>query len=279
MDNYKIGNYDMKLIQNVLLEILLEIDRVCKIYGIHYSLCYGTLLGAVRHKGFIPWDDDLDIAMLRPEYDKFTKVCQSAFKKRFFLVDASTEEAYPYDFAKVVKEQTVYLERGAEYKNIHKGIYVDIFPLDNVKQSTIKIQHYAFSFFRRARWYAIDKAAMPKDVWKASRTREVAWFTAPLAMLGNRRLHKILETIMRVYNRRETELVYKIFHPSMSPPYKREWFEKTIDLEFEGYRFPCCAGYEIFLQNTYGNYLEYPPKEWQKPSHDIVEVYIPLDYE
>lgn len=128
----------MKLIQNVLLEILLEIDRVCKIYGIHYSLCYGTLLGAVRHKGFIPWDDDLDIAMLRPEYDKFTKVCQSAFKKRFFLVDASTEEAYPYDFAKVVKEQTVYLERGAEYKNIHKGIYVDIFPLDNVKQS---LQH------------------------------------------------------------------------------------------------------------------------------------------
>jgi len=57
MDNYKIGNYDMKLIQNVLLEILLEIDRVCKIYGIHYSLCYGTLLGEVRHKGFIPWDD------------------------------------------------------------------------------------------------------------------------------------------------------------------------------------------------------------------------------
>ena len=275
MSGYKILQYDIKDIDAVLLEILSEIDRVCKRNNIKYVLAFGTLLGAVRHKGFIPWDDDLDIWMMRDDYDRFIRACKNDLGSRYFLSCFVTEREYPYDFAKVMKKKTVYLEEWSRYRKIHKGIYVDIFPLDNVKLGTYGIQRRVFSFFRRARWRAIDKKCMPRDEWKKSEVKRITWFTAPLSVLGNVRLHVIMERIMRHYNRNsKCQYVYTMCHPYSSYRlFKKEWFEETIDLEFEGMSFPCPKDYKKILKQAYGNYMKLPPENERLP-HDVVEVKI-----
>lgn len=120
-------------VKKIEIEILDEIDRICRKNDINYFLTYGTALGAARHGGFIPWDDDVDIGMLRKDYDKFIHIACKELKKDFFLENIYTEKECPYLFSKVRKNNTLYMEYCHRNLNIHHGIYVDIFPYDNVK--------------------------------------------------------------------------------------------------------------------------------------------------
>ena len=271
--SYKVQQYDIKEIQAVLLEILLEIDRVCKKNDIKYSLGFGTLLGAIRHKDFIPWDDDLDITMLRADYDRFIEACKTDLNSNYFLSYFDSENEYPYDFGKVVKNNTLYEEIGAKYRNIHKGVYVDIFPLDNVNIRTYSFQHYLFSFFRRARWRSIDKKTMPRKEWNNSDMKKVTRIAVPIAWLGNNNLHYILEKIMRLHNRKRTKYVYTMCHPNGDKwLFERKWFDNYEYKEFSGFLFPCAKGFDGILKQAYGDYMKMPPPEMRLPSHDIVEI-------
>ena len=272
MDKYEVCGYDIKIIQNKLLDIALEIDRICRNNNIRYSIVGGTLIGAVRHKGFIPWDDDLDIAMLREDYEKFIEVCKTELNEQYFLQTPQTEKDYPFDFAKVMDVNTVFVEKGFEYKNTHKCCYVDIFPFDNVKNRTYRIQAYAYSFFRRARWYIIEKKTMPSDKWKNSQKSKETWFTAPLSILGLDNINKILEFLMSKHNKKQTEYVYTLCFPWGRKCFdRRECYTDLIELEFEGHKFYASRDYELCLRQRYGNYMELPPLEERYPQHDIIE--------
>lgn len=272
MKKYEIGGYDIKEIQKVILEILVEVDRICKKNEIQYSLAFGTLLGAVRHKGFIPWDDDVDIMMTRDNYDRFKQACLKELDKSYFFMDPYTEKNYPYNFAKIVKENTIYLEKGFEYRGTHKGFFIDVFPMDNVNYSTYKLQSIVFSIFRRARWYAIDKSVMPKSEWKRSQTRKAAWFLAPIATVGARRLNKILEWIMHLHDSKDTDFVYPICYANRRFIYKRSWISSIKLMKFENYEFPCVEGWRKVLKKSYGDFMKYPPEKDQCPQHIIMEV-------
>lgn len=120
--------------QKVMLEILLEVHKICVKHNITYWLEAGTLLGAVRHKGFIPWDDDCDIAMLRPDYERFLELAERELPKEFFLQTQKTDPEYPLNFAKVRKHNTLLIETGETgEENYHHGVFVDIFPFDYYK--------------------------------------------------------------------------------------------------------------------------------------------------
>lgn len=119
------------------LEILQEFKRVCKANHLEYYLTAGTLLGAVRHQGFIPWDDDIDVAMPRRDFEKLALLCRSHLKEGFYYQDCRTEKDYPYYFAKIRREGTEVLEPCLEAFNIRKGQYIDIFPLDGCPSKTI----------------------------------------------------------------------------------------------------------------------------------------------
>jgi len=127
-----ISKSELKKIQNTLLEILIEVDRICRKNDIKYFLFAGTLLGAVRHKGFIPWDDDIDIAMPREDYEKFLQIVQKEPYSNYFLQNVITEIEAPFLFSKFRKDDTLLLEKAVMNKNIHHGIFIDIFPLDKV---------------------------------------------------------------------------------------------------------------------------------------------------
>ena len=125
------NNKELRKVQLVQLDIAKEVDRICKKHNIKYFLVGGTLIGAVRHKGFIPWDDDLDIGMLRSDYDKFFEIAQKELYKKYEIVDWKIDPYYPHPMAKVVKKGTIYRESKRRDNGNH-GIWIDIFPYDKV---------------------------------------------------------------------------------------------------------------------------------------------------
>ena len=117
-------------IKESVFDILSYFDKVCRDNGLPYSLAFGTMLGAVRHKGFIPWDDDVDVCLLREDYEKLLEILKNNEDDRFKVIDSKINDTYFYNVAKIVDTRTSLIEK--KYKKIYGyGVYVDIFPLDN----------------------------------------------------------------------------------------------------------------------------------------------------
>ncbi|EKC70814.1 LicD-like protein, partial [human gut metagenome] len=130
---------DKKTLRNLQLtelELLEEVDRICKKCNIHYNIIAGTLLGAVRHGGFIPWDDDADVALLRSEYEKFRKACETELDTtRFYFQDHENTPGYRWGYGKLRRKDTVFLREHQEHMPYEQGVFIDIFPLDYVPEN------------------------------------------------------------------------------------------------------------------------------------------------
>ena len=129
------ATYEIRPLQLKILETLLAIDEVCRKHNLRYYIIAGTLLGAMRHKGFIPWDDDIDIAMPRSDYDKLLAHCKEWLPAQYELICAENDTNYPHPFAKIQNADTTLIER--EHMNYLGGIYIDVFPLDGVPENRI----------------------------------------------------------------------------------------------------------------------------------------------
>jgi lipopolysaccharide cholinephosphotransferase len=127
----------LQQVHKIQLEMALEVKRICEKHKIKYSIVAGTLLGAVRHNGFIPWDDDLDIAMLRDNYIKFIDICKDELNDSYFLQTWDTDPGFALPIAKLRKNSTKFVEKDFMEANIHCGIYIDILPFDSVPSENI----------------------------------------------------------------------------------------------------------------------------------------------
>ena len=131
-----ISNKDLRKAQLLMLKILKEVHKICEENNIKYFLSDGTLIGAIRHQGFIPWDDDLDIGMLREDYEKFCKIAPQILSENFILQNFQTDKGYGLQFGKVILKNTVWIEKVAKNTNRQwSGIYIDIFPYDNITEN------------------------------------------------------------------------------------------------------------------------------------------------
>lgn len=255
-------NKQLRMLQDELLILLKEFDRICKKHNIPYFLHAGTLLGAVRHQGFIPWDDDIDVSMLREDYNRFREVVKEELDtSKYFYQSQETDEHYNWVFARLRLQNTVYKRVGQEHLKYHDGIFMDIFPLDDISENKIK-QNLTLNLCKvckKALWAPIGvkygKNIIHKLVFKA------------LSLIPRNLIIRAYEFLAIHFNRKETSLIAS--HNVYSVVLKKEWYEKSVELEFEGFKFKAPHKYHNFLEVLYGDYMKLPPKEERMGHHYV----------
>lgn len=252
----------LRKLQMTELEMLIEVDRICRKYDIKYSLDGGTLLGAIRHDGFIPWDDDADVVMLRSEYNKFYEACSSELdSKRFFLQEFRTDAHYRWGYSKMRRNGTLFLREGQEHGKWNQSVFIDIFVYDWVPDNPILRRLHLFLCYciRKGLYSEVGKknASNPfirRWYWFINRIPRKFWIYA-------------IERIAGITNRKRHELVRH-----MTYPYRKECryglpgecFDEYIEKDFEGHQFKILKKYDLYLSRLYGDYMTLPPVEKRK---------------
>ncbi len=265
----------LRKVQLTLLEIAKEFKRVCNELNISYFLDSGTLLGAVRHKGFIPWDDDLDVGMLRNDYGFFLANANKVLSSDFELQSWYSDKNYGFPFAKIRMKDTLYIEQGAQLSKAKQGFYIDIFPYDvyPLKRGQRFFQGFAYDFYRRA--IAVKTGYRQWEHAKGAQRflRRVGYLPIQAYALLHTKSAMIskYERKCTQYNSMQTGLLYEQAGASNYGGWviPNECFETTIEIDFEGEKFSCPAGYDLYLRSAYGNYMELPPKEKRYNRHKI----------
>lgn len=239
-----------------MLDILKEFDRVCRKNDIKYMVFAGSALGAVRHKGFIPWDDDLDVALLREEYDKLMQLDSNEWDKGYYM-QCEYSDHWPIHFSKLRKNNTTCLEKyHPKDKLIHQGIYIDIFPIDNASNIKYmrKLQFFtskiviAKSFFKRG----YDTDSFFKKI--------IMGFSAVLPL----RPFYSFTTLKKAKN---TKYVHSFLGGSVNYNkgiMERKYFTDTVEILFETIVVPISKHYHDMLTQQYGSYMDLPSKEDRK---------------
>lgn len=274
MKLFHVSDSDRKRIQYKELQILKEINRICRNHQISYSVAYGSMIGTVRHHGFIPWDDDVDILMLRKDYMRFKEICKIELRKDFFYQSNETDPQYFYLFDKIRLNGTVFKESFVAEYNIHHGIYIDIFPIDYLPNNKWKqkLQYVEFHFFRLGvqSKYLILNARTGKKKWGAALLRLVY---APFSLIW---LYKKAHDVAMAYNLKGSHKQLASFFS----PYKKkdifpfELFSEYIESDFEGEKIMIIKEYDKVLKQLYGDYMNLPPKEARVSHHNITELYL-----
>ncbi len=246
----------LRAIQRIELEMLTEVDRICRKCGIHYNIIAGTLLGAVRHGGFIPWDDDADVAMLRPEYERFREACRTELDTdRFYFQDHKVTPGYRWGYGKLRRKETLFLREHQEHMPYEQGIFIDIFPLDAVPDSRIGRVLVNLDCFlvRKVLWARVGRRADPSRIRRAVYTLlDRIPEEAALGALDRR--------ILRAGRRRSQWVRILTFPtPNRAYGYRRRWYEGEETVIFEGIPFPGTRDPEEYLRFKYGDYLRIPP--------------------
>ena len=240
--------------QGVLLELLTEFDRICRKHDLHYVLFAGSALGAVRHHGFIPWDDDLDVAMLREDYQRFLQVAPKELNTDVFYLQAEHSKGWPMFFSKLRKNGTACMERFIpKDKGLHQGIYMDIFPVDNLADSKL-VRKLQFAASKIVIAKGLARRGYLTDSW-IKKVFMAACTLAPRSMM---------HAIACQKDKGHTAMVHTFFGAASryeKNVFPRYWFEQSVELPFEGLRVPVSAEYDAMLTAIYGDYMTPPPEE------------------
>lgn len=270
----KLNREQLRSLQLCELEALEYFDNFCRSHGLTYYLCGGCLIGAVRHKGFIPWDDDTDVLMPRPDYERFIELYRKENpSERFVLVDDNDPESFSGNiFAVLMDTDHTMIKEYQQDMDIPHGIPLDIFPIDGLADG--KLARYTQYFWTM--------------VYSLFRSQIVPVNQGGLLKLGSRlllgifRSRKLRYKIWRFAQKRisrycffESENVAELcagFY-FMKKVYPRELiYSGTAEVEFEGKKFLAMKGYDEYLKIPFGNYMELPPEEERVPHHDIVHL-------
>ncbi len=263
----------LKQLQDVEFGILCVIDDFCNTYGIKYSLYAGTALGAVRHGGFIPWDDDIDLTMTRPEFDRFCKTWMSHPVAGYHLESILTDDHCGTCHAKVRKDGTILLSNGEIEEEGHHGIWVDIFPLDKVSLDA-KIRAKKYKIGREIILLARANVGSTIDDFKKKIVR-AAFHIVPRNIRMNRlkKLHLWLIDHMEDGN----EAGYEWKSMSTMDNIIKLYYPPDLDsgytkISFNGKDFSVFEHYEDMLTYNFGDYMKLPPASEQVCKHNPVKV-------
>lgn len=265
--------------QLVELDMLVEFDRVCRENKIRYVLFGGSLLGAVRHKGYIPWDDDADIGMLRQDYDKFKKHINELNSEICYFQDHDTDPEYRWGYGKLRRTGTKYVRVGQEHLKCKTGIFVDVFPMDDIPKSIIGqiLQDRHCYCLRKILWSEVARVNT-KGFWKI-------WFTLlskiPVSFAFSQ--YKLYEKISR---NRTPNRVRCLSFPATGTLYKKNplnerygmpksWFTDRCLYDFEDKKLYSSKDYDTVLKYIYGDYMVLPDEKGREQHSPFSEIKFP----
>lgn len=271
MSDYRICQCDIVDVQNKLFQILVEVDRICRKYNIKYSLEGGTLLGAIKYKGFVPWDDDIDIVMPRTDYERFLKICKKELDTQFFLQNSDIMYEFPLNYTKICLNNTLYIQGNSENFNIHHGLFLDVFPIDNVNLKLLKFQISIIRALSGTREYKINKR-YKEDFKLPSSKKYKNLLCMVLSILPMEWINRLLYVTMTIFNYKKTDYVFELCTSSRNlKPLKRNVYEELIEVDFMGKSFLASKHYTRFLEARFGDISILPPIEKRVPSHNIIK--------
>ncbi|MCM1506134.1 MAG: LicD family protein [Ruminococcus flavefaciens] len=269
---------NMDLLHQVDIAIVKEVVAICRKYNLRYYMLGGTMLGAVRHKGFIPWDDDIDLGLPRKDYDKFLEVAPKHLSAHLKMVNYHTDPNYHYYITRILDTETKVIEERIGNDNKFTNASIDIFPIDGTPNNIILRKIYFFRvLFHRAMMSLCYKDSIDRKRPRGKAEKlllavmervPVEKFTTPykekekidkLLKSQNVKKSKYIGNIMGAY--RTKEIVPKSY-------YGRGKMYQFEDIMLRG-----MSDYDAYLRYTYGNYMELPPKDKQKTHFKILEIH------
>jgi len=234
------------------LDILIEVDRICRKHNIKYWIDFGTLLGAVRHQGFIPWDDDIDITIPKEDYQRFKEIIQDELPKDFFFQSLKTDPGYKLPTDRIRYKHSIYVTRFDDFtKEYHKGIFMDIFIAIDYPKGNPKTIKFIVKWLSKINWFLHVK----QDI---TLKNQLAILTFPIAKFILTSIWKVLCLLPK------NRIGYDTKHVPYGSFYPKEWVFPLHEVIFENHRFFAPNQPNPYLTSIYGDYMQLPPVEKRK---------------
>ena len=265
-----------KKIWAVELDLLAELLRVCSKYDIKVSVFAGTMLGAIRHKGFIPWDDDLDVCLTRENYNRLLEVAEQEFQYPYFLQTALSDKEYFCKYARLRNSETTGLISWQKSLNYNNGIFIDVFILDGFIENRFKLKKQLLDRdIITACIHSHHKKINDKNIVK-----RMTKLTLQKCVLRNVKYESLYYKYISVMKRYEKDTTRRTLLTHSQYFINRYWcnvsdLENLIMVPFEHLNVPISANYHEILTHTYGDYMEFPPVEKRGTWHDGMLVFDP----
>ena len=260
---------EFRKLQLTQIPLIEEVDRVCRKHNIKYTIACGTLLGAVRHKGYIPWDDDADITMLREDYENFRKVAHEMDPSIAFFQDHYNDPEYLWGYAKVRRTGTKFVRVGQEHIHCKTGVAIDIFPLDDCPKSIIG------QFFQDIDCFFIRKIPYSRVAKYSTKGLEKLGYSF-LSLFSVEKAFRRIEHYAKKSNNSTPNNVRLLSIMSWGKIWRKhplkqrysmpkQWFLERAEYDFEGHKFYGIKDYDAFLEFLYGDYMTLPPEDKREP--------------
>ena len=265
----------LRKLQLTQLGILKDVDSFCKKYGIRYSLYGGSLIGAVRHQGFIPWDDDLDICMSRDDYNRFIELWESIKPNGYILQNKDNTPLFTQSFTKIRKEHTTYIQDVDNPLNYHTGIFIDVFPVDRIPGNKLK----RILFQSKCILYLLFcKEYIPAEANFILRLAvKVLFFIYPKRKRAEKR-NELLKWIEQFNGNENNSRITTDGMKNIMTPLPSNLMDEYISLKFEDGYYMCMAQYDTLLRLFFGDYMTPPPESERVPLHNAKIIDYDKDY-
>ena len=270
MKKYILSPAELKQIQDLEIGAMCELDRICRKYNLKYTLAGGTLLGALRHDGFIPWDDDMDVNMLRSDFLKLREIAPKELRQRYFYQSSQTDPEYLYFFDKIRINDTTFKEAVLADKKIHHGVYIDIFPVDDILDANSQQAQDQLKEFKHWRSGLMGKYLDIKNRPVSVQLKQALLKLLYLPYSTKELLARAEKTIQKYNNRQLTTVRCFCGTDVDKEVLLKSNYENIVEHDFAGHKFFIPQNADALLRQKYGDYLKLPPKDQQKTQHDLV---------